>query len=167
MASISPSWESVTALSGLLVIPMGRSASSVRATASSSPQTTSCRASHPTSASTPKEIVPIRLATTSTLCAKWRIVLPGHGEPFTDLAGRTAEIIQHHYDREAQILNLLKDRPQHAYDVAEQLFERRWSNSEARRMAVAETLSHLEHMRLNGQLGQRRTDDGLLLYYVL
>ncbi len=34
-------------------------------------------------------------------------------------------------------------------------------------MAVAETLSHLEHMRLNGQLGQRRTDDGLLLYYVL
>jgi len=50
------------------------------------------------------------------------IVLPGHEEPFKDLAGRTAEIIEHHKQREMEILALLNDRPQHAYDVAEQLF---------------------------------------------
>jgi glyoxylase-like metal-dependent hydrolase (beta-lactamase superfamily II) len=94
------------------------------------------------------------------------IVLPGHEEPFKDLAGRTAEIIEHHKQREMEILALLHVRPQHAYDVAEQLFGHRWKNSEARRMAVAETLSHLEHLRFNGQVEQRRTD-GLIIYSVV
>lgn len=94
------------------------------------------------------------------------IVLPGHGEPFPDLAGRVAEIIKHHEEREAQILAIIGDRPQHAYAVAEQLFGHRWNNNEARRMAVAETLSHMEHLRFNGQLEQQRTTDGLLLYVV-
>jgi len=94
------------------------------------------------------------------------IVLPGHGEPFVDLAGRTAEIIEHHRQREMEILALLEERPQHAYELAEQLFGHRWNNSEARRMAVAETLSHLEHLRFGGQVEQRRTSDGLILYAV-
>jgi uncharacterized protein with von Willebrand factor type A (vWA) domain len=93
--------------------------------------------------------------------------LPGHGEPFTGLAERTAQITQHHYDREKQILALLDQQPQHANQVAEQLFSHRWNNSEARRMAVAETLSHLEHLRFSGQAEQHRTSDGLLLYSVV
>ena len=36
------------------------------------------------------------------------IVLPGHGEPFVDLAGRTAEIIEHHRQRELEILAMVK-----------------------------------------------------------
>ena len=95
------------------------------------------------------------------------IVLPGHGEPFIDLAGRTAEIIEHHRQREMQILALLDKRPQHAYQLAEQLFERRWKSSEAHRMAVAETLSHLEHLRFGGQLEKHRSTDGLILYAVV
>ena len=95
------------------------------------------------------------------------IVLPGHGEPFVDLAGRTAEIIEHHRQRELEILALLEKGPQHAYELAEQLFGHRWDNSEARRMAVAETLSHLEYLRYNGQVEQERTTDGLILYTVV
>src|SRR6266700_2462058 len=95
------------------------------------------------------------------------IVLPGHGEPFADLAGRTAEIIEHHRQREMEILALLKKGPQHAYELAEQLFGHRWNNSEARRMAVAETLSHLEHLRYSGQVDQEHTTDGLILYTVV
>jgi glyoxylase-like metal-dependent hydrolase (beta-lactamase superfamily II) len=95
------------------------------------------------------------------------IVLPGHGEPFIDLAGRTAEIIEHHRQREMQILALLDGRPQHAYQLAEQLFGQRLQNSEARRMAVAETLSHLEHLRFAGQVEQFRSTDGLILYTTL
>jgi glyoxylase-like metal-dependent hydrolase (beta-lactamase superfamily II) len=94
------------------------------------------------------------------------IVLPGHEEPFTDLAARVAEIAEHHRQREMQILALLAGRPQHAYELAEQLFGHRWKDSEARRMAVAETLSHLEYLRFNGQVKQCRTEDGLLLYAV-
>jgi glyoxylase-like metal-dependent hydrolase (beta-lactamase superfamily II) len=95
------------------------------------------------------------------------IVLPGHGEPFTDLAGRTAEIIEHHRQRELEIIALLKKEPQHAYGVAEQLFGHRWNNSESRRMAVAETLSHLEHLRYNGHVEQKRTTEGIILYSVI
>jgi len=95
------------------------------------------------------------------------IVLPGHGEPFNDLAGRTAEIIEHHRQREMQILSMLEERPQHAYQVTEKLFGNRLNNSEARRMAVAEALSHLEYLRFSGQVERHRTEDGLILYAVL
>lgn len=84
------------------------------------------------------------------------LVLPGHGEPFTDMAGRAEEIIQHHAEREEQILRLLQERPQNAYQVTMQLFsERRLNNNEAKRMAVAEVLAHLEYMRYKGLVGQQ------------
>src|SRR5207237_9732370 len=77
----------------------------------------------------------------STLPAS--IVLPGHGEPFKDLAGRVEEIIEHHEERESQIMNLLDEKPQNAYQLAEKLFGQRLKSNESRRMSVAETLSHL------------------------
>ncbi len=92
------------------------------------------------------------------------IVLPGHGEPFKDLAARVEEIIEHHEQREMQILTLLDEQPQHAYRLAEQLFGSRLKSNEARRMAVAETLSHLEYLRIGGQVEQHKTTDGLILY---
>lgn len=98
----------------------------------------------------------------STLPAS--LVLPGHGEPFPELAGRVEEIIEHHEQREMQILALLDGRPQHAHQIAEQLFGSRLKNNEARRMGVAEVLSHLEYMRYEGRLKQNKTEDGLILY---
>ena len=95
------------------------------------------------------------------------IVLPGHGEPFADLAGRVREIVQHHHDREEQILTLLRDHPQHAAEITRQMFpSRRIQSHEALRMAVAEILAHLEHMRLNGLVAQQRTEDGIILYKI-
>lgn len=92
------------------------------------------------------------------------IVLPGHGEPFPDLAGRVREIIEHHKEREAQILGLLDGQPQNAYQVSQQLFGQRMTSNESRRMAVAETISHLEHMRLTGMVERQHTADDMLLY---
>src|SRR6266700_354318 len=92
------------------------------------------------------------------------LVLPGHGEPFENLAGRVEEIIAHHREREAQILAMLEQRPQHAYQLSEQLFGARLKSNEAKRMAVAEVLSHLEYMRYNGKVEQERTGEGLILY---
>jgi len=101
----------------------------------------------------------------STLPAS--IVLPGHGEPFIGLATRVREIIEHHEEREMQILALLEGQPQHAYQVAQRLFGPRMKSNEARRMAVAETLSHLEYMRLAGKVEQHHTTDELILYTVV
>lgn len=95
------------------------------------------------------------------------IVLPGHGDPLDDLAGRVRELIEHHQEREEAILHLLVNRPQHAYQVAKQLFGQRLKSQDAWRMAVAETLSHLEYMRLEGQLTQQHSDDGEILYAVM
>jgi glyoxylase-like metal-dependent hydrolase (beta-lactamase superfamily II) len=94
------------------------------------------------------------------------IVLPGHGEPLQDLAGRCAEIAAHHEERETQLLTLLQDRPQHAAALAEQLFKQRLHTDEARRMGVAEVISHLEHMRYQGRITQHRTENGVILYTV-
>src|SRR6266567_870308 len=80
----------------------------------------------------------------STLPAS--IVLPGHGEPFIGLATRVREIIEHHGQR---------------------LFGSRLKSNEARRMGVAETLSHLEYRRLEGKVEQHHTTDGLILYTVV
>lgn len=92
-----------------------------------------------------------------------QVVLPGHGEPFTDLASRTTEIAEHHEERAAKIVQLLNDHPQNAYQVTMQLFDsRRINSNEARRMAVAEVLSHLEYMRYNGQVVQEQTKEGIL-----
>lgn len=93
------------------------------------------------------------------------VVLPGHGEPFEDLAGRTREILLHHDEREARILALLQERPQHATDITRQIFSsRRLENHETLRMAVAEILAHLEHMRYTGRVTQQHTDEGIILY---
>lgn len=93
------------------------------------------------------------------------LVLPGHGEPFTDLGGRAREIVHHHEEREERLLAMLKERPQHAAELTGRLFaNRRLDNHETLRMAVAEVLAHLEHMRYTGRLEQQHTEEGIILY---
>lgn len=94
------------------------------------------------------------------------IVLPGHGEPFADLAGRTTEIAAHHEERLQHLLELLAERPQHAYELTGQMFGARLKNDEAKRMAVAEVLAHLEYLRFQSRVEQRYTEDGLILYAI-
>ena len=102
----------------------------------------------------------------STLPAS--IVLPGHGEPFIGLAERTQEITEHHYERENQLLGMIVEQPQNAYQLTEKLFRHRHlNNDETKRMAVAEVLAHLEHMRYNGRIEKSPTQDGIILYKVV
>ncbi len=92
------------------------------------------------------------------------IVLPGHGEPFPDLKVRVEEIVEHHVQREQQLVDLIGEQPQHAYELTVKLFGDRLKNNEARRMAVAEVLAHLEYMRIKGRVEQIHTRDGFVLY---
>ncbi|HLI91071.1 MAG TPA: MBL fold metallo-hydrolase [Ktedonobacteraceae bacterium] len=95
------------------------------------------------------------------------IVLPGHGEPFRDLAGRADEIVAHHEARLQQLLQMLAEGPQHAYALTGRMFGSRLKNDEAKRMAMAEVLSHLEYLRYQGQVEQRATGDGLIHYAIV
>jgi glyoxylase-like metal-dependent hydrolase (beta-lactamase superfamily II) len=94
------------------------------------------------------------------------IVLPGHGEPFQGLTERIAEIIAHHEERLTHILDLLADRPQHAYYITEQLFGPRLKSDEARRMAIAEVVAHLEYLYFQEKVEQITSKDELIRYAV-
>ncbi len=72
-----------------------------------------------------------------------RRVLPAHGEPFDDLAGRVDELLEHHRLRLDAVLELCIGND--AYATAKRLFTRLRSANEER-FALAETLAHLRHL---------------------
>jgi glyoxylase-like metal-dependent hydrolase (beta-lactamase superfamily II) len=99
-------------------------------------------------------------------------VLPGHGLPFHDLPGRVDELMKHHQERLDQMRAQLDQIGQPAYEVASHLA---WRGSEhgwtmlapfQRRMAVTETVAHLEYMYSRGQIG-KENKGGRILYHRL
>lgn len=81
-----------------------------------------------------------------------RLVLPGHGRPFVDLAGRVDELRRHHEERAEQTLAALATHPggANAYVLAADLFGARLRNADDYRFALVETLAHLEDLRARG-----------------
>jgi len=86
------------------------------------------------------------------------VVLPAHGHPFEDLAGRAKAIQVHHLGR----LDLLRrtaaelGRPARVQEMSEHLFSARAQGP----MADSETFAHLEHLRLAGELDRLDRADG-------
>ena len=91
-----------------------------------------------------------------------RLVLPGHGRPFVDLAARADALRAHHEERGERITAILAgaatSRGYSAMAVAEKLFGQRLHGDDDRRFALVESLAHLEHLRLAGRA--RRVEDG-------
>lgn len=87
-------------------------------------------------------------------------VLPAHGHPFTDLAGRARDIIVHHEHR----LDVVRETAARlgsgtVTEYMRCLFsERAWGD-----MAESETYAHLEHLRLLGSV-ERHDPDGVAHY---
>lgn len=80
-------------------------------------------------------------------------ILPSHGEAFTGLSARVDDILKHHEERLEAILAYLGDGEATARQVAEAIpwidGQVSWSSlsSFSRRMALTETISHLELLR--------------------
>jgi glyoxylase-like metal-dependent hydrolase (beta-lactamase superfamily II) len=91
-----------------------------------------------------------------------RLALPGHGEPIEDPSARCLELIEHHRRRLDDTAAALGAGPRTGYEVSLELFSD-LVTAGARRFAVAETLSHLERLALEGRA--RRHDDGRMLSY--
>jgi glyoxylase-like metal-dependent hydrolase (beta-lactamase superfamily II) len=91
-----------------------------------------------------------------------KLVLPAHGNVFTDLPKRVAEIKQHHEER-LEHLRQISDATGWAtvQALSQRLFaERNWGS-----MAESETYAHLEHLRLAGG-AERREIGGFLEYRI-
>src|SRR5919199_1512425 len=90
-----------------------------------------------------------------------QIAYPGHGEPVREPAARARELVEHHRGRLEETVAALADEPRTGYEVSVTLFGDDLSPPQ-RRFAVAETLSHLEHLVLHGRAA--RSSDKLLAY---
>ena len=101
------------------------------------------------------------------------LVLPAHEHTFTDLRKRVDEIIHHHELRNLEILEALGDEPKTAYQISTHIT---WMPEFGgihfhnlmppdKRMAVSETLAHLEAMRIDGRVNQVQHDD--IIHYQL
>jgi glyoxylase-like metal-dependent hydrolase (beta-lactamase superfamily II) len=78
-----------------------------------------------------------------------RLVLPAHGDPFTDLAGRVDAIRRHHRERLDTIHRATAAAGRATVEaVTQRVFHpRAWGH-----MAESETYAHLEHLRLQGRV---------------
>jgi glyoxylase-like metal-dependent hydrolase (beta-lactamase superfamily II) len=79
------------------------------------------------------------------------LALPGHDEPFASLVPRIDEILDHHKERNRLILGLINEKPRNAYQIALDMIwgtRARWQDLPGfhQRMAIFETLAHLEMM---------------------
>lgn len=74
-------------------------------------------------------------------------VFPGHRDPFSDAAGRAADIVEHHRLRLEQIRTILADAPNLTpYELNVQLFGDKLSMHQLR-FALSETIAHLVYLR--------------------
>lgn len=93
-------------------------------------------------------------------------VLPAHGNPFTGLTRRVADIRDHHATRLQQlvaIVEMLGPRPVSVGDASQALFpERHWGL-----LAESETFAHLEHLCTTGTIRRTAERDAGLRYEAL
>jgi glyoxylase-like metal-dependent hydrolase (beta-lactamase superfamily II) len=85
------------------------------------------------------------------------LVLPGHDEPFASLVPRIDNITRHHEERNQLILGLIDGEPRSAFQISREMVwgtRARWHDLPVfhQRMAIFETLAHLEMMAANGLL---------------
>lgn len=88
-------------------------------------------------------------------------VYPGHEYSFTNIKGRIKEIIEHHQEREVEILNCLAQGVSNSYQICRKLT---WNTLGVgweklppllKRAAITETIAHLEHMRWEGRISRK------------
>ncbi|HEX7264730.1 MAG TPA: MBL fold metallo-hydrolase [Candidatus Dormibacteraeota bacterium] len=80
-----------------------------------------------------------------------RLILPAHGRPFHDAAGRVTALAAHHRRRLDQILEIVAGGEMNAWQVAIKLWGPR-DNLYEKRLALQEGLAHLQALAVEGKL---------------
>ena len=98
-----------------------------------------------------------------------QLVLPAHEHIFEGLGQRIREIANHHEARKGAIMEIISKEAQSAWTVSTQIdwhiHGQTWDQMPPllRRMAVSETLAHLELLWIEGE-AERITQNGIVLY---
>jgi glyoxylase-like metal-dependent hydrolase (beta-lactamase superfamily II) len=88
-------------------------------------------------------------------------VYPGHGEPFLHLKERVEEIIEHHGERKALVLDSVKEGPKTAYQVSLDIFGRNLPEFD-QFLAVNEAYAHLIELKEEGLIKQEKSENQVL-----
>jgi glyoxylase-like metal-dependent hydrolase (beta-lactamase superfamily II) len=96
------------------------------------------------------------------------LTLPGHDQPFRNLKERIDEIIHHHNQRNLEALTAIALRAKTGYEIAQEIS---WGDNSGwndlppfhKRMAVFETLAHLEMMAAEDRIA-KLTRRGVIYY---
>lgn len=88
------------------------------------------------------------------------LILPGHENPFTGLKGRVEELLNHHKERNREILEKITAEAKTGYQIATEIIWMpamggvSWQNlpPEYRRIALLETLAYLESLRFSSKV---------------
>ena len=87
-------------------------------------------------------------------------VHPGHEFSFTNLQGRIQLILDHHNQREKEIVEIMDGKNYNCYEIASKLtWNMRglsWDQFPVlqQRFAITETIAHVEHLRWNGKVSK-------------
>ena len=96
-------------------------------------------------------------------------ILPAHEDIFKGLRGRITELEEHHNNREAEIQQAILKGFHSAYEISSQITwnipDLDWDNLPPlhKRIAVMETIAHLECMRWEGKV-QRIVEDDFVIF---
>jgi len=96
-------------------------------------------------------------------------ILPAHEDIFADLRGRITELDEHHNNRQAEIQQAIRKGTCSAYEISSQITwnipDLDWDNLPPlhKRIAVMETIAHLECMRWEGKV-QRIIEDDFVMF---
>jgi glyoxylase-like metal-dependent hydrolase (beta-lactamase superfamily II) len=85
---------------------------------------------------------------------KPRLILPAHGRPFADAAGRVERLAEHHQRRMEKVMAILTDAELTGWEVALRLWGPREQLYE-KRLALQEGLAHLQALAVEGLLEKR------------
>jgi glyoxylase-like metal-dependent hydrolase (beta-lactamase superfamily II) len=99
------------------------------------------------------------------------LVMPGHESPFTKIRARIRQLVQHHAQRNSEILTTIKTEAKTGYQIAKGVI---WMADIGgvglhdlaplhRRLAILETLAHLESMRPDGKV-EKFSRNGIIYY---
>ena len=79
------------------------------------------------------------------------LVLPAHGERYTDAAGRARELISHHEERLDTLRDAMRSGTTRLRDLRNATFRMEGANRGDRMLAAMETFAHLEYLRIAGE----------------
>jgi glyoxylase-like metal-dependent hydrolase (beta-lactamase superfamily II) len=92
------------------------------------------------------------------------LTLPGHGAPIVEHRARIAEMLAHHERRKDQMFSLLGNGPRSGWAIAMTIFARVQGNAFQQRLALMETLAHLQALAHAGRIRKLIGDGGAVLW---